>query len=334
MKTLSRFELILIALIAIIGFAFFKFVSANSAKQYDANSDLNHEQIQSGPIDPSGTHQPKTKPKAQSARQIQSDLESNCDKICLTELSNALTKNGKISADMMSLILDDPVGFAQYLKSKPEIISPLLQSLNSDETEDNYTRRAAQAIYDALSGSEKHRLAKDLLDKESPENRLVGLDLIATAIDSQPNAVTDLNRIIGYETNAVVLTRALNLSAALPHDVDAQATLDALSEIIRHNPNDHFAGHALIAKVSLSQTSEPIHQDILASLTSYSIEKNASALTSLEFAMDKFHTEFEQTGGWRNDATIKKAVISLSENENIPEDTRLHAIKLRTLYFD
>ena len=171
MKTLSRFELILIALIAIIGFAFFKFVSANSAKQYDANSDLNHEQIQSGPIDPSGTHQPKTKPQAQSARQAQSDLESNCDKICLNELSNALTKNGEISADMMSLILDDPVGFAQYLKSKPEIISPLLQSLNSDETEDNYTRRAAQAVYDALSGSEKHLLAKDLLDKKSPENR-------------------------------------------------------------------------------------------------------------------------------------------------------------------
>ena len=206
MKTLSRFELILIALIALIGFAFFKFVSANNGTQYDSNSDLNHEQIQSGSIDPSGTHQPKTKPQTQNARQVQSELESNCDKICLNELSNALAKNGEISEDMMSLILNDPVGFAQYLKSKPEIISPLLQSLNSDETEDNYTRRAAQAVYDALSGSEKHLLAKDLLDKKSPEDRLVGLDLIETAITSQPNAVTDLNRIIGYETNAVVLT--------------------------------------------------------------------------------------------------------------------------------
>ena len=74
MKTLSRFELILIALIALIGFAFFKFVSANSAKQYDANSDLNHEQTKSESIDPSGTHQPKTKPQAQSSRQAQSDL--------------------------------------------------------------------------------------------------------------------------------------------------------------------------------------------------------------------------------------------------------------------
>ena len=101
MKTLSRFELILIALIALIGFAFFKFVSANSKTQYGTNSDLNHEQIQSESIDPTGTHQPKTKPKAQSARQIQSELESNCDKICLNELSNALTKNGKISACLL-----------------------------------------------------------------------------------------------------------------------------------------------------------------------------------------------------------------------------------------
>jgi len=343
MKNVSRLEFILIGLIGLIGFAFFSVVITHSDTGPEAgnsHTDPTYDLAQSEENHTIGADRVMTYDPSKTKAQSKGDIarkpitKLNCDAVCLKDLSEALTKNGKISSDMMTLILENPGGFAQYLKSMPDQISPLLTSLKSDEGNENYTRRAARAVFDALSDSEKQSLANALLIKDKPQHRLVGLELIANSVGTQPNSVKTLNRIIGHETNALVLTRAINLSATLPNETDLSETLSALSEIINHNPNDQFVGNALIAKVSLSQTAEPVYQDIVASLTSFSSQKNASALSALEFAMDKYHVEFEETGGWRNDATIRRAVLGLSENEDISEDTRFQALKLRALYFE
>ena len=127
MKSLSRLEIILIALIGLILLAFIKL---NMGDDKTATHDVIGSEHVTKTHDPGSypaqnTQVQKTvRPKPNAVTDISNDLM--CDESCKDQISNALASNGLLSADMIARIRENPGAFSKELMNAPAIISPLL----------------------------------------------------------------------------------------------------------------------------------------------------------------------------------------------------------------
>ena len=159
MKSLSRLEIILVAITCLI---LLTFIKLNMGDDKTATHDvIGSEHVtkahELGSYPAQNTQVQKTlRPKPNAVTDIANDLM--CDESCKDQISNALASNGLLSADMIARIRENPGAFSKELMNAPAIISPLLATLKADEEDDNGTQNAALAILKALSDQDKLNL--------------------------------------------------------------------------------------------------------------------------------------------------------------------------------
>ena len=334
MKSLSRLEIILIALIGLILLAFIKL---NMGDDKTATHDvIGSEHVtkahELGSYPAQNTQVQKTlRPKPNAVTDIANDLM--CDESCKDQISNALASNGLLSADMIARIRENPGAFSKELMNAPAIISPLLATLKADEEDDNGTQNAALAILKALSDQDKLNLANILTSYEGDQDRITGLELLELSLETQTGSIQTLNNVLETEGDPSVLSKAISITSNLPEDTDVQDTLQALTKIIQYNPSDHISGSALLAKVNLAPNSDSVYEDISASLASISNDKTATGLTALQTALSRDDSKFASEGRWYDDLSLRENVRAIAQNQELSEEIRSEANHLLNSYF-
>jgi len=197
-------------------------------------------------------------------------LPDICDDTCRKDISQSLITDGLLSPDMIARMRENPEAFAKQLSNTPEILSDLLSTLKADEEDDNGTQNAALAVLQALSDVDKLDLARTLTTLSRNQDRIIGLELLELSLETQTGSVETLNGVLENEAHPSVLAKAINIASNLPKETDSKNTLQALTKIIRYNPNDHSSGTALLAKVNIAPNSNIVYDDISASLASVS----------------------------------------------------------------
>ena len=334
MKSLSRLEIILVAITCLI---LLTFIKLNMGDDKTATHDvIGSEHVtkahELGSYPAQNTQVQKTlRPKPNAVTDIANDLM--CDESCKDQISNALASNGLLSADMIARIRENPGAFSKELMNAPAIISPLLATLKADEEDDNCTQNATLAILKALSDQDKLDLANILTSYEADQDRIMGLELLELSLETQTGSIQTLNKVLETEGDNSVLSKAIRITSNLPEDTDVQNTLQALKKIIQYNPSDHISGSALLAKVNLAPDSNSVYEDISASLESISSDKAEIGLTALETAFNRDGTEFTSVNKWYEDISLRESVRSIAQNQDLSEDIRSHAYHILNSYF-
>ena len=334
MKSLSRLEIILVAITCLIALAFTKVIFSDDKSTVDDVVGSEHiaQAHEQGAYSAQTTEiQKPVRPKSNANTDISSD--HICDDGCQDQISKSLASNGLLSADMIARIRENPGAFSKELMNAPAIISSLLATLKADEEDDNGTQNAALAILKALSDQDKLDLANILTSYEADQDRIMGLELLELSMETQTGSIQTLNKVLETEGDNSVLSKALRITSNLPEDTDVQNTLQALTKIIQYNPSDHISGSALLAKVNLAPDSNSVYEDISASLESISSDKAEIGLTALETAFNRDGTEFTSVNKWYDDISLRESVRALAQNQDLSEDTRSHAYHILNSYF-
>ena len=334
MKNISRLEIILVTIMGLMVFAFMKVnFSGDKTRAHKVTDYQNETQglKQGSYLAPNTQIQKTTRIEEGENADISSDLI--CDEFCQGEISKSLTADGLLTTDMIAFIGKNPASFAKQLSKNPEILSHLFSTLKADEEDDNGTQNAALAVFEALSDEDKYIIGRTLTSKENYQDRMVGLDLLEASLETQAGSVQTLNQLLLGERKPSVLSRAINIASTLPNTAEVDGTMQALTEIIRYNSNDHFSGAALLAKINIAPNSNDVYDDISASLASFSEDKNAAGVTALQLALQRYGPEFETAGGWYDDLSLHESVLVIAQSNNASVETRSQAYELLNFYF-
>ena len=334
MKSLSRLEIILIAITCLIALAFTKVIFSDDKSTVDDVVGSEHiaQAHEQGAYSAQTTEiQKPVRPKSNANTDISSD--HICDDGCQDQISKSLASNGLLSADMIARIRENPGAFSKELMNAPAIISSLLATLKADEEDDNGTQNAALAILKALSDQDKLNLANILTSYEGDQDRITGLELLELSLETQTGSIQTLNNVLETEGDPSVLSKAISITSNLPEDTDVQDTLQALTKIIQYNPSDHISGSALLAKVNLAPNSDSVYEDISASLASISNDKTATGLTALQTALSRDDSKFASEGRWYDDLSLRENVRAIAQNQELSEEIRSEANHLLNSYF-
>lgn len=255
-----------------------------------------------------------------------------CDQnfqIVFSKISQAET----LTPEDVSLVLDNPRLYAVSLKNSPESMARLLMSIQQDEVTYLSEQDAAYAIIEVLNADEKIDIAEQIFSTQYDEYRISGLKLLESTLDSRKDAVHMLASVIETEIDTRVFAVALNMSQRVVGEENRQIVRDALTSVIESSFSAYISGEALMAKMELSSSFGEVSTEVYELITNYTTDYRDYGLQALEVSLDRYHEEFEVSGGWRKDNMMRAAVDNIAQDQSADTALRNRAQDILEDYF-
>jgi len=260
------------------------------------------------------------------------ETEAGCATDCQNRILKLLSKGANLTPVDAKIIVQNPEVFAPLLAAAPATLAKLLSELQQDEGEHDHAQFAAYAILEALSDDNRASTGQALIEHKNPAFRVIGIKLGKDSMTHDVHAARALNSLIKKDKNNRVLITALETltqeNKLGPH---ASETVVGLNHLISFHKSDHIRGRALVAKVTVMQSTPAAKADIHSALSSPSAELQKFGLEAFAVAQKRQNLQSNSENKWTRDKESIASLQALIQNTDLDSELRQLAGELAAL---